>query len=86
MIPCWAMVNVHPKGRRRLRLWLPLILLWIVLAPLAILLIPVLAIVALAFRLSPTGALGSLWRVLWSSSGLRVDVQSPNAAVFILMQ
>ncbi len=86
MIPFWAVVSIHPNGHRRLRLWLPLILLWIVLVPLAIVIAPFGAVAALAFRRNPIDALGSLWGVLSSLSGLRVDVQSPHAAVFILMQ
>lgn len=86
MIPCWAVLNVEPGHDRRLRLWLPLFLLWIVLAPLAVLLVPLVAIVAAAVRLNPIETLGSFWRVFCALSGLRVDVKSPHAAVFILVQ
>ena len=86
MIPCWAVVNIEPEHGRRLRLWLPLILLWIVLAPLAVLLIPVVAVGALVVRLNPVKTLGGFWRVFCALSGVRVEVKSRHAAVFILVQ
>ncbi len=77
MIPLVAVVNVRGKESRRLRLWIPLILVWLLLVPLALLLSPVIFIECLACRVNPFRALSVLWQVLTALSHTEFELDYP---------
>ena len=75
-------------GRKRLSLWLPLILIWPIVLALGIVLFPIVAIVALA--LWPTGAgkpilvLGPrLFGLFCRLRGLHVEIETKDESVLI---
>jgi hypothetical protein len=76
MIPLIAIIRIRrPHGS--FSLWLPVFLLW----PLLVLLTPVLAATFMARRVNPVVGLAGLGGLLGSSSGLRLEVESPSASV-----
>ena len=74
--------QVRPEGDG-LRLWLPLFLLWILVAPFALLLSPLLLIGMAYLRLNPFRASAALFGLLCAFAGTRIEVESPGASVNI---
>ena len=60
MIPLVAIVQVHPSHGRRIRLWLPLFLVWLLLVVLGLVLSPLILIACLIARLNPFAAIWGL--------------------------
>lgn len=69
--------------RRVVRLWLPMILVWLLLAPIALLLSPLLILVRAAGRRDVFRLSGALVDLLAALSGTRIEVESPDALIFI---
>jgi hypothetical protein len=84
-----AQLHVLPPERRRtvVRLWLPSTLLFLLLAPFALLLALILSPLSLfaprVFAFRPIVSALVLGRVLMSTSGTDVDVETPDALVRI---
>ncbi len=78
--------RVRLRGRRRsIRLWIPLFLLWLVLA---VLLAPLLALVFLAALVAPPRwrflrLAGGAWGALCEARGASVHVEDARGAVFV---
>ena len=83
MIPCFAVVSIKPARGRGFRLWLPLFLVWILLAPFALLLVPMMMVYAAICRMNPFAAVSIFGRLLWALSGVHVQVESPHTSVLI---
>lgn len=76
----------HPMPARRprrvvVRLWLPVFLLWILLAPLALLALPLLAVILMPRRVDPFAALAAGAAILFALSGTLVEVEAPEASI-----
>ena len=82
MIPLWMSLHVR-SVKTNIRLGLPLFLLWLLLLPIAVLLAPLGLIVCLILRFNPLPRLVAGWCVLSAVPGTHVDVAAPNARVFI---
>lgn len=82
MIPMLADLRVETE-RRRYRFWLPLFLVWLLLMPLFVLVLPFAAIACVVFRINPFHALGLLFAVLAAFSGTEVAVQRRRTFIFI---
>jgi hypothetical protein len=78
-----ASVRKRRRGRHSIRLWLPLSLLWVVLIPLGVLVSPLLLILSLAGRGDIVRFVGAGVSLLAGLSGLQVEVDTPDALVFI---
>ena len=82
--PMLAVVHIMPsRTRRRLRLWVPLFLVWLLLLPFVLVLLPVYFVVCAVMDIAPFATLGAFFAVLGSLNGTHVEVDSPDAAVFI---
>jgi hypothetical protein len=78
------LVTVKVLGeRRRLRIWVPVIPVLIVLSPLLVLAALVLAVACLARRINPFAALSRAWRVFAALRGLRVEVHEGPSTVLV---
>ena len=77
--------RLAPSPARQIvvRLWVPLTPILLLLAPFALLLIPVLYFVPRSWRLEPFAAVLGMGRLLLSLSGTYVDVRTPDAIVRI---
>ncbi len=87
MIPLVATVRVrvrHEDGGG-FRLWLPvpLVILWLLLLPIAVVLLPVFVIACLAARLRPLRTLSALWSVLSALGGTDVALEHREASFHI---
>jgi len=56
MIPLVAVVSLRGRESRTLRLWVPLIVLWLVIVPLAVVFSPLIFVGCVACRINPVGA------------------------------
>ncbi len=85
MPPVIMRIRLKEKGKRRFRLWLPLILLWPLALLVFILLIPFLVILSLLDSRSRklTAAIPALYRTICSLRGLRVDIVEEDERIFI---
>ena len=76
--------ELGPAGKRTVvRLWLPLTVLWILLAPFALLFAPVLALIPATRGAPPYRTALTLGVALISMSGTRVEVDTRDALVRI---
>lgn len=83
MPPLLMIVRILPsESRRGIRLWVPVFLIWLLLLPFFVVLLPVYFIVCAAIDIHPLRTLGAVARVLGSLGGTHVEVQSPDANVF----
>lgn len=88
MLPLFIRLKVRQPGKHRVRLWFPVILIWIILAALMIVLLPFLLLGSLfslgrgpGFRLLLIYPL--LAAVLWNLGGLTIDVDQKKNALLI---
>ena len=75
MMPQVVTVQVHSGPSRRLRLWVPLLPVWLLLSPFVLLVLPVFLIACRASGGRPFAALAGLWRLLCSLTGASVDLE-----------
>jgi len=86
MIPPMLMkLRLKEEGKRGIRLWLPLILLWPVALLVFLLVLPFLVLVSVFHSKSRRMiiALPSLYRMICSLRGLRVEVEDTEEEVFV---
>ncbi|HWA63276.1 MAG TPA: hypothetical protein VG939_18005 [Caulobacteraceae bacterium] len=83
MIPLFLTVRVRAAGARDVNVWLPLFLIWILLAPLLILVIPVVFVAAAIFETNPFAAVAGVIAVFCALSGTHVEVSAPDAEVLV---
>ena len=83
MLPLVVRVHVLGRAGRGVRLWIPLFLMWLLLLPFALIVLPVLFVVCIVVDVDPFPALGAIWRVLCGLSGAHVEVEAPDASVFV---
>ena len=83
MIPVLLVLRIRTHPGRGLRLYLPLILIWVLLAPFALLAVLVLCVVALIKGVTPWRVPVALWQLLRGLRRLSVDVGSPTSAVVV---
>lgn len=70
-------------GGHRIRLWLPLFLIWILIAPFALLLSPLILLGVAMARLNPFRALTAAFGLLAALTGTLIEVETPDAVVNI---
>jgi len=83
MIPLIAVVQIEPRHGRRIRLWLPLFLVWLLLVILGLLLSPLILIACLIVRLNPLRVIWSLISVFVAMAGTHIEVQAPDAVILV---
>ena len=82
--PLLAVVHILPnRVRRGIRLWVPLFQVWLLLLPFLLVLLPVYFVVCAVIDVHPFKTLGAFFAVLGSLNGTHVEVDSPQASVFI---
>jgi hypothetical protein len=83
MIPQIARVRVHSGQDRRIRLWIPLLPLYLVLSPLVVLFVLVLVVACVVYRVNPLRALGAGARLLSACSGFQLEIQQGRTGVLV---
>jgi hypothetical protein len=75
MVPQLVTVRVHSGQGRRIRLWIPLLPVFILLSPLLVLVALVLVVACLVYRVNPWRALRAGWSLMAGLHGLSVEIQ-----------
>jgi len=81
MIPFVAVVSLRNQESRTFRLWIPLLLIWLLLLPLGILLSPIIFIACLACRINPFRGVGLTWQVLSALTDTSIEVEHRSAGM-----
>ena len=82
--PMLAIVHILPtRMHRGVRLWVPLFLVWLLLLPFVLVLLPVYFVFCAVADIAPFRTLGTIFAVLGSLGGTHVEVDSPKAAILI---
>ena len=88
MIPLMMRLLIQEEGKKSFRLFIPLILVWIVLFALLIILLPFLLLAAIIAWPSGYGriilsVIPMLFSVIGSMSGLKVQIESGDKQVYL---
>jgi hypothetical protein len=84
MIPQVGVIDVkHWPRSRSFRLWIPLFVVWLLLLPFAILLLPVFLVVCLVGRVNPFQALATFWSIFAGVRDTHIEIDNPEALVLI---
>jgi uncharacterized membrane protein len=81
MIPFVAVVSLRNQESRTFRLWIPLVLIWLLLLPLGVLLSPFVFIACLVCRVNPLRGVGVMWGIVTALADTRVDVEHRSAGM-----
>jgi hypothetical protein len=81
MIPFVAVVSLRDQESRTFRLWIPLLLVWILLLPLAILVSPFVFIACLFCRVNPFRSIAVMWLILTALADTNVEVEHRTAGM-----
>jgi len=81
MIPFVAVVSLRNQKSRTFRLWIPLLLIWLLLLPLAILLSPIIFIACLACRVNPFRGVAVMWQILSALTDTKLEVEHRSAGM-----
>jgi uncharacterized membrane protein len=81
MIPFVAVVSLRNQQSRTFRLWIPLLLIWLLLLPLAILLSPFIFIACLVCRVNPFRGVAVIWQILNALGDTELDVEHRSAGL-----
>jgi hypothetical protein len=83
MIPLVAVVSLRGRESRTLRLWVPLIVLWLVIVPLAVVFSPLIFVGCVACRINPVGAFSVGWQILCALNDTEVEIEQRSAGISI---
>jgi len=79
MIPFVAVVSLRNQESRTFRLWIPLVLIWILLLPLGVLLSPFIFIVCLVCRVNPFRGVAVMWEIIIALNDMQLEVEHRSA-------
>ena len=83
MIPFAADISFRGRDRRRWNLWIPLAVVWLLLLPLVMLLLPAFFIACLVCDVDPARAIAALWRILNSLDDTEIAVDKPEISLSV---
>jgi hypothetical protein len=83
MIPFVATVSVEKKPRGGYHFWVPLGILWLLLLPVVLLLLPVFFVASLVVRVNPIQALSVFWDIVTTLKGTDIEVDEHDRSVLI---
>lgn len=87
MIPQLVTVGYRGSaGRRWLRLYVPVVPATLLLSPLLLLAVLGGLVACLIFRVSPVGALGGVWRLMWAMPGTRFEMDDGQMAALLIVR
>ncbi len=81
MIPFVAVVSLRNQESRTFRLWIPLVLIWLLLLPLGILLSPFIFIVCLFCQVNPLRGVACMWQILNALNDTQFEVEHRSAGM-----
>ena len=81
MIPLLLSVGFRSRSGRWIRVPVPLLLVWLLLLPLAILLLPFFVIACLATQVRPLRTLSVGWQIASALSQTRIEVEQSRTSI-----
>ena len=86
MIPMIMKIHIHERGKKRISLFLPMFLIWILLFSLMIVLLPIFLLAGIVAWIRGYGKIflffiPMFFAVLWAMSGLRVYVEDKDKRI-----
>jgi uncharacterized membrane protein len=81
MIPFVAVVSLRNQESRTFRLWIPLVLIWLLLLPLGILLSPFILIACLVCRTNPLRGIAVVWQIMSALTDTQFEVEHRSAGM-----
>lgn len=82
-IPMVARLQIRKRSGRRLRIWFPLFLLWLLVLPFLIVSLPVLTVALWMLGRRPFAIFAAYWGVLSALSGTDIEVNGRRSSVFM---
>ena len=83
MIPLFVILRIHAHGHRKFGLWLPLFLVWLLLLPLAILLLAIFVIGCIIARMNPWRVFVAGWQLLTGLRGTHIEFEQEQNKVLL---
>ena len=83
MIPRPLVIKVVSPPHRRFHLYLPLWLIWLVLLPLAVVLVPIVSVWCVARRVNPWRVSRAALHLIGSISGTHVEIEHPQGSFLV---
>jgi uncharacterized membrane protein len=81
MIPFVAVVSLRDQDSRTFRLWIPLFLIWLIVLPVAILLVPFIFVACLICRVNPFRGVQVMWQILTALTDTELEVEHRTAGM-----
>ncbi len=81
MIPCLAVVRVRHRYGRGIHLWIPLVLLWGLVLPIAVLILPFFILYCLLARVRIVRAISTFQSVFRGLKGMQCEVENRVCSV-----
>jgi len=81
MIPYLAVIKLRRRGGRGFHLWIPLVLVWILLLPVAVLALPLFFLFCLIGRVNLVRATKTLGAIFGGLSGTQIQVEDRRYSV-----
>jgi len=83
MIPLLAYIRICTGRNRGFRLWIPLFLAWLLLAPLVFLLLPLFLVVCMVGEVDSWQALSTFWQMLVGLKNTYIEVAHQETSILI---
>jgi len=69
--------------KRQFHLWIPVLLIWVLLLPFVLLLVPLVFVACLVMGADPIQGVSVYWELFSGLRGVRVEVEDPGARIRI---
>ena len=86
MMPQLLTARVQRPHGRPIRIWVPVLPVALVFAPVLVLAVLAAAVACLVYRVSALRALGTGWRFVCALPGTRVDIEQGRTAVLVTIR
>ncbi|MFJ8579933.1 hypothetical protein [Micromonospora sp. NPDC093277] len=83
MMPQLVSVRVSNGRGRRVRLWIPILPVLLILSPVLLLALVAAAVACLIWRVNLVRALGAGWGLLCALRGTRIEIEQSRTAVLV---
>ncbi len=85
-MPQLMTVRIKRPNRRRIRIWVPVLPVALVLSPVVVLAALAAAVACLIYRVDAVRALGTGWRIVSALPGTRIDIEHDRTAVLVAIR
>ena len=83
MMPRVAVVRVRDRQGDRIRMWIPVLPVVLLLSPVLVLVVLAIVVACLVWRINPGQTLSTGWRLFCALRGTRIEVDQADAKVLV---